>query len=169
MELRGRSRPVRVGRIGQASGAARRRSACACSTRRVTPKPEFERETGRDARREPAARRERHREPAACGVTPDTKGIMNGETLARMKAGARSHQHLRGDLVREKKPLAMAAGARTPPRPASPSNTDEPHNPTPVCRASPRARCCCAQSERDEEETRRKVAADCRCLTFRLC
>lgn len=102
LELRGKTLGIfGAGRIGQAVG----RRASGFGMRIVyaarTPKPEFERETG-------AVRRERGPLLAESDVvtlhapsTPETKGMITRETLARMKQGAILVNTARGDLVRE--------------------------------------------------------------------
>ncbi|MDP3939261.1 MAG: D-glycerate dehydrogenase [Deltaproteobacteria bacterium] len=113
MELRGRTLGLfGAGRIGQAVG----RRALAFGMRIVytarTAKPEFERETG-------AVRVDRSRLFAESDVlslhapsTPDTKGVIGPETLARLKRGAILINTSRGDLVREES-LAAALEAGT--------------------------------------------------------
>jgi glyoxylate reductase len=107
LELRGRTLGLfGAGRIGQAVG----RRAPAFGLRVLyaarTAKPEFERETG-------ATRVETSRLLADSDIlslhvpsTPETKGVINREGLARMKAGAILINTSRGDLVREE---ALAA------------------------------------------------------------
>jgi glyoxylate reductase len=102
LELRGRTLGLLgAGRIGQAVG----RRAPAFGMRVLyaarSPKPDFERETG-------AARVDLTQLFAESDIlslhapsTPETKGIINGETLARMKPGAILINTARGDLVRE--------------------------------------------------------------------
>jgi len=108
LELRGRTLGLfGAGRIGQAVG----RRAPAFGLRVLysarTAKPEFESETG-------AMRVDTNQLLAASDIvslhvpsTPETKGIINGETLARMKRGAILINTSRGDLIREEA-LAMA-------------------------------------------------------------
>ena len=108
MELRGRTLGLLgAGRIGQAVG----RRAPAFGLRVLysarTPKPEFERETG-------ATRVDTTRLLAESDIltlhlpsTPETKGIINAETIGRMKPGAILINTARGDLVREE---ALAIG-----------------------------------------------------------
>ena len=96
-----------AGRIGQAVG----RRAPAFGLRILysarSPKPEFENETG-------AARVDTSRLLAESDIvslhvpsSPETKGIINGKTLARMKRGAILINTSRGDLIREEA-LALA-------------------------------------------------------------
>jgi glyoxylate reductase len=108
MELRGRTLGLYgAGRIGQAVG----RRAPAFGVRILytarSPKPEFEKETG--ATRVDASRLLAESDVLSLHVpsTPDTKGVINGETLGRMKPGAILINTARGDLVREEA-LAMA-------------------------------------------------------------
>ncbi|HZE95161.1 MAG TPA: D-glycerate dehydrogenase [Gemmatimonadales bacterium] len=108
LELRGRTLGLLgAGRIGQAVG----RRAPAFGLRILysarTPKLEFEKERG-------AARVDTGRLLAESDIlslhvpsTPETKGIINVETLARMKRGAILINTSRGDLIREEA-LAMA-------------------------------------------------------------
>ena len=108
LELRGRTLGLfGAGRIGQAVG----RRAPAFGLRILysarTPKPDFEKETG-------AVHVDTGRLLAESDIlslhvpsTPETKGIVNGETLARMKRGAILINTSRGDLIREEA-LAMA-------------------------------------------------------------
>jgi glyoxylate reductase len=108
MELRGRTLGLfGAGRIGQAVG----RRAVPFGLRLIyaarTPKPDFERDTG-------AARVEWTRLLAESDVlslhapsTPETKGIINTDTLSRMKPGAILVNTARGDLIREEA-LAIA-------------------------------------------------------------
>jgi glyoxylate reductase len=108
VELRGRTLGLfGAGRIGQAVG----RRAVPFGLRVIyaarTPKPEFEHDTG-------AARVEWARLLAESDIlslhspsTPETKGIVNTETLGRMKPGAILVNTARGDLIREEA-LAIA-------------------------------------------------------------
>jgi glyoxylate reductase len=108
LELQGRTLGlVGAGRIGQAVG----RRAPAFGLRLMytarTAKPEFERDTG--ATRVDMSRLLAESDIVSLHVpsTPETKGMINGETLARMKAGAILLNTSRGDLIREEA-LAMA-------------------------------------------------------------
>lgn len=108
LELRGRTLGLfGAGRIGQAVG----RRAPAFGLRVLyaarTPKPEFERDTR--ATRVDASRLLTESDIVSLHVpsSPETKGIINAESLARMKAGAILINTSRGDLVREEA-LAMA-------------------------------------------------------------
>jgi glyoxylate reductase len=108
VELRGRTLGLfGVGRIGQAVG----RRAVPFGLRILytarAAKPEFERDTG-------AARVEWTRLLAASDIlslhapsTPETKGIVNSDTLGQMKPGAILVNTARGDLIREEA-LAIA-------------------------------------------------------------
>ncbi len=108
VQLRGRTLGLfGAGRIGQAVG----RRAVPFGLRIVytarTPKPDFERDTG-------AARVEWTRLLAEGDIlslhapsTPETKGIVNSDTLRRMKPGAILVNTARGDLIREEA-LAIA-------------------------------------------------------------
>jgi len=96
-----------AGRIGQAVG----RRAVPFGLRLVytarTPKPEFERETG--ATRVDTSQLLAESDIVSLHVpsSPETKGIINSETLARMRRGAILINTSRGDLVREEA-LAVA-------------------------------------------------------------
>jgi glyoxylate reductase len=108
LELRGRTLGLfGAGRIGQAVG----RRALPFGLRIIyaarTPKPEFERDTG-------AMRVDWTRLLAESDIlslhapsTPETKGLVNRETLAQMKPGAVLINTARGDLIREEA-LAIA-------------------------------------------------------------
>ncbi|HLQ58021.1 MAG TPA: D-glycerate dehydrogenase [Gemmatimonadales bacterium] len=108
LELRGRSLGLLgAGKIGQAVG----RRALPFGLRLLyaarTPKPEFERETG--ATRVDTSQLLAESDILSLHVpsSPETKGIINDETLARMKRGAILINTSRGDLVREEA-LAVA-------------------------------------------------------------
>jgi glyoxylate reductase len=108
LELRGRTLGLfGAGRIGQAVGRRAMPFGLRVLYAARTPKPEFERETG--ARRADANQILAESDIVSLHVpsTPETKGIINGETLARMKRGAILINTSRGDLVREEA-LAMA-------------------------------------------------------------
>jgi len=108
LELRGRTLGLfGAGRIGQAVGRRAPPFGLRVLYTARTPKPEFERETG--ARRVDTSQLLAESDIVSLHVpsTPDTKGIINGETLARMKRGAILINTARGDLVREEA-LAMA-------------------------------------------------------------
>jgi glyoxylate reductase len=157
LELRGRTLGLfGAGRIGQAVG----RRAVPFGLRLLytarTPKPEFERETG-------AARVDPTRLFAESDIlslhvpaSPETKGIISGESLARMKRGAILINTSRGDLIREE---ALAAALELGQLGAAGLDvyTDEPtiH---PRLRAAPRT-VLLPHIGSATEETRRKMAA----------
>lgn len=108
LELRGRTLGLfGAGRIGQAVG----RRAPAFGLRILyaarSAKSEFEKETG--ATRVDASRLLAESDILSLHVpaSPETKGMINGESLARMKRGAILINTARGDLIREEA-LAMA-------------------------------------------------------------
>jgi glyoxylate reductase len=108
LELRGRILGLfGAGRIGQAVGRRARPFGLRVLYTARTPKPEFERETG--ATRVDTTRLLAESDILSLHVpsSPETKGIINGETLARMKRGAILINTSRGDLIREEA-LAMA-------------------------------------------------------------
>lgn len=90
-----------AGRIGQAVG----RRAPAFGLRLLyaarSPKPEFEKETGATRVDTSGLFGESDILSLHVPSTPETKGLINGEMLARMKAGAILINTSRGDLVRE--------------------------------------------------------------------
>ncbi len=102
LELRGRILGLfGAGTIGQAVGRRAPPFGLRILYTARTPKPDFERETG-------AARVDPTRLLAESDIvslhvpaSPETKGIINGETLARMKRGAILINTSRGDLIRE--------------------------------------------------------------------
>ncbi len=108
LELRGRILGLfGAGRIGQAVGRRAPPFGLRILYTARTPKPDFERETG-------AARVDPTRLLAESDIvslhvpaSPETKGIINGETVAQMKRGAILINTSRGDLIREEA-LAMA-------------------------------------------------------------
>jgi len=157
MELRGRVLGLfGAGRIGQAVGRRAPPFGLRVLYAARTPKPEFERETG--ARRADASQLLAESDIVSLHVpsTPDTKGIMNGETLARMKRGAILINTSRGDLVREEA-LAMALERGHLGAAGLDVYTDEPtiH---PRLRAAPRT-VLLPHIGSATEETRRKMAA----------
>jgi len=102
MELRGRTLGLfGAGRIGQAVG----RRAVPFGLRIIyaarTPKPEFQRDTGAVRMEWPGLLAESDILSLHAPSTPETKGIVNSETLGRMKPGAILVNTARGDLVRE--------------------------------------------------------------------
>jgi glyoxylate reductase len=108
MELRGRTLGLLgAGRIGQAVGRRAKPFGLRVLYAARTSKPELEQETG-------AARVDLTTLLAESDIlslhvpsTPETKGIINTETLGRMKPGAILINTSRGDLVREEA-LAIA-------------------------------------------------------------
>ncbi len=108
LELRGRTLGLLgAGRIGQAVGRRALPFGLRILYTARTPKPEFERETG--ARRVDTSQLLAESDIVSVHVpsTPETKGMINGETLARMKRGAIFINTARGDVVREEA-LALA-------------------------------------------------------------
>jgi len=108
LELRGRTLGLfGAGRIGQAVGCRAPAFGLRVLYSARTAKPEFESDTG-------ATRVDTNQLLAWSDIvslhvpsTPQTKGIINDETLARMKRGAILINTSRGDLIREEA-LAMA-------------------------------------------------------------
>lgn len=101
-ELRGRILGLfGAGRIGQAVGRRALPFGLRILYTARTPKPDFERETG--ATRVDTTRLLAESDIVSLHVpsSPETKGIINGETLARMKRGAILINTSRGDLIRE--------------------------------------------------------------------
>ncbi len=108
LELRGRTLGLLgAGRIGQAVGRRAPPFGLRILYAARTPKPEFERDTA--ARRVDTTELFAESDILSVHVpsTPETKGMINGETLARMKRGAILINTARGDVVREEA-LAMA-------------------------------------------------------------
>jgi len=108
VELRGRTLGLfGAGRIGQAVGRRALPFGLELRYAARTPKPDFERETG--ARRVDTSGLLSGSDIVSLHVpsTPETKGIINGETLAGMKRGAILINTSRGDLIREEA-LAIA-------------------------------------------------------------
>ncbi len=102
LELRGRILGLfGAGRIGQAVGRRAPPFGLRILYTARTPKPDFEREIG--AARVDATRLLAESDIVSLHVpaSPETKGIINGETLARMKRGAILINTSRGDLIRE--------------------------------------------------------------------
>jgi glyoxylate reductase len=102
LELRGRTLGLfGAGRIGQAVGRRAPPFGLRILYAARTPKPEFERETG--AVRVGTTRLLGESDILSLHVpsNPETKGMINGETLARMKPGAILINTSRGDLIRE--------------------------------------------------------------------
>jgi glyoxylate reductase len=157
LELRGRTLGLfGAGRIGQAVG----RRAVPFGLRLLytarTPKPEFERETG--ATRVDPTRLFAESDILSLHVpaSPETKGIINGESLARMKRGAILINTSRGDLIREEA-LATALELGQLGAAGLDVYTEEPtiH---PRLRAAPRT-VLLPHIGSATEETRRKMAA----------
>ena len=108
LELRGGTLGLfGAGRIGQAVGRRAVPFGLRIRYTARTAKPEFERETG--AVRVDTSRLLAESDIVSLHVpsSPETKGIINADTLARMKRGAILINTSRGDLVREEA-LAMA-------------------------------------------------------------
>ena len=108
LELRGRVLGLfGTGRIGQAVGRRAPGFGLRILYAARSPKPEVERETG--ATRVDTSRLLAESDILSLHVpsSPETKGIINGETLARMKRGAILINTARGDLIREEA-LALA-------------------------------------------------------------
>jgi glyoxylate reductase len=102
LELRGRTLGLfGAGRIGQAVGRRALPFGLRVLYTARTSKPEFERETG--ARRVTTSELLSESDIVSLHVpsTPETKGIINAEALARMKRGAILINTSRGDLIRE--------------------------------------------------------------------
>ena len=102
LELRGRVLGLfGAGRIGQAVGWRAPPFGLRILYAARTPKPEFERGTG--ARRVDTTELLGSSDIVSLHVpaTPETKGLINSDTLARMKRGAILINTSRGDVVRE--------------------------------------------------------------------
>ena len=102
LELRGRTLGLfGAGRIGQAVGRRAPPFGLRLLYTARTPKPEFERETG--ALRVDASELLGESDILSLHLpaSPETKGMINGETLTRMKRGAILINTSRGDLIRE--------------------------------------------------------------------
>ena len=102
LELRGRTLGLfGAGRIGQAVGRRAPPFGLRVLYTARTPKPEFERDTG--AVRVDPSQLLGESDILSLHVpsSPETKGMINGETLARMKRGAILINTARGDLIRE--------------------------------------------------------------------
>jgi glyoxylate reductase len=157
LELRGRTLGLfGAGRIGQAVGRRALPFGLRILYAARTAKPDFERETG--ATRVDATRLLAESDIVSLHVpsTPETKGIINGETLARMKRGAILINTSRGDLVREEA-LALALESGHLGAAGLDVYTDEPtiH---PRLRAAPRT-VMLPHIGSATEETRRRMAA----------
>ncbi len=108
VELRGKTLGIfGAGRIGQAVG----RRAAGFGMRLLyasrTPKPDFEREAGATRVELGPILRDSDVLTLHTPSTPETKGIINADTLARMRPGAILINTARGDLVHEEA-LAVA-------------------------------------------------------------
>ncbi len=102
LELRGRTLGLYgAGRIGQAVGRRAPPFGLRILYTARTAKPEFERDTG--ATHVDPSRLLGESDIVSLHVpsTPETKGMINGETLARMKRGVILINTARGDLIRE--------------------------------------------------------------------
>jgi len=102
LELRGRTLGLYgAGRIGQAVGRRAQPFGLRILYTARTAKPEFERDTG--ATRVDPSRLLGDSDIVSLHVpsTPETKGMIDDETLARMKRGAILINTARGDLIRE--------------------------------------------------------------------
>jgi glyoxylate reductase len=102
LELRGRTLGLLgAGRIGQAVGRRATGFGLRILYAARTPKAGFERETGASRVDTNRLLAESHIVSLHVPATPETKGIINRETLARMRRGAILINTSRGDLVRE--------------------------------------------------------------------
>jgi glyoxylate reductase len=108
MELRGRTLGLfGAGRIGQAVGRRAGPFGLRIIYAARTAKPEFERDTGAVRVEWPRLLAESDILSLHSPSTPETKGIVNRDTLHRMKPGAMLINTARGDLIREEA-LAIA-------------------------------------------------------------
>jgi glyoxylate reductase len=108
LELRGRTLGLLgAGRIGQAVGRRALPFGLRVLYAARTPKPEFEQESGATRVDFPRLLVESDILSLHVPSTPETKGIINTETLGRMKPGAILINTSRGDLIREEA-LAIA-------------------------------------------------------------
>jgi glyoxylate reductase len=108
LELRGHTLGLLgAGRVGQAVGRRAGGFGMRILYTARNPRPEFERETG--AIRAGLGRLLAESDVLSLHVptTPETKGIINGETLRQLKPGAILINSARGDLIREEA-LALA-------------------------------------------------------------
>ena len=157
LELRGRTLGLfGAGRIGQAVGRRALPFGLRILYAARTAKPDFERETG--ATRVDTTRLFADSDVLSLHVpaSPETKGVINGETLARMKPGAILINTSRGDLIREEA-LATALELGQLGAAGLDVYTDEPaiH---PRLRAAPRT-VLLPHIGSATQETRRKMAA----------
>jgi glyoxylate reductase len=108
VELRGRTLGLfGAGRIGQAVGRRAVPFGLRITYTARTAKPEFEREVGAIRVEWPRLLAESDILSLHAPSTPETKGIINSDTLGRMKPGAILVNTARGDLIREEA-LAIA-------------------------------------------------------------
>lgn len=108
LELRGRTLGLLgAGRVGQAVGRRAGGFGMRLLYTARNPRPEFERETG--ATSAPLGRLFAESDVLSLHLpaTPETKGIINTETLRQLKPGAILINSARGDLIREEA-LALA-------------------------------------------------------------
>ena len=113
MELRGRTLGlVGAGRIGQAVGARALGFGMRVVYAARTPKPEFERVAGARRLELKPLLRESDVVSLHTPSTPETKGMINGDTLALMKPGAILVNTARGDLIREEALAIALEGGR---------------------------------------------------------
>ena len=102
VELRGKTLGIfGAGRIGQAVGRRAAGFGMQLLYASRTPKPDFERETGATRVELGPILRDSDVVTLHTPSTPETKGMINAETLARMRPGAILINTARGDLVRE--------------------------------------------------------------------
>lgn len=102
LELHGRTLGLfGAGRIGQAVGRRARGFGLRVLYAARSSKPEFERDTGAIRVDPTGLLAESDIVSLHVPATPETKGIINAESLARMKRGAILINTSRGDLVRE--------------------------------------------------------------------
>ena len=102
VELRGKTLGIfGAGRIGQAVGRRAAGFGMQLLYASRTPKPDFERETGATRVELGPMLRDSDVVTLHTPSTPETKGMINAETLARMRPGAILINTARGDLVRE--------------------------------------------------------------------
>jgi glyoxylate reductase len=156
LELTGRTLGLfGAGRIGQAVGRRARGFGMRVRYAARSAKADFERDTG--AMRVDVSRLLAESDIVSLHVpaTPETKGIINAESLARMKRGAILINTSRGDLVREE---ALAAALETGHLGAAGLDvySEEPHI-HPRLRAAPRA-VLLPHLGSATEETRRRMA-----------
>jgi glyoxylate reductase len=157
VELRGRTLGLLgAGRIGQAVGRRAVPFGMRIRYATRTPHPEFERETGAQRVDTNQLLGESDIVSLHVPATPETKGMINADTIARMKRGAILINTARGDVVREE---ALAQALETGHLGAAGLDVyaDEPRI-HPRLRAAPRA-VLLPHIGSATEETRRKMAA----------